>query len=270
MNEILKKYLKAIGVDTKVIDKLEKLTEEEQKTFEVTEIVTEFKDKQKSLYENDAELIDKFKKSESGKILEQVDRRLKQTFGLTKEEIEGKTIEEKYQAAKAKLEEQYKKTDNALQEENINLTKKIKEIEEIEIPKIKGEVENSIKNYKIENALSKKIASKELRTKPEFALMAVKGKLGEKYIFDINENNELDVLTKEGKLKVKNADGTGILSADELITGVLVEGDFLKQSNADETPKTPVVIPAATKDVPTESEKKAAEHLKFLKENTKK
>ena len=273
MKTLTEKFLKSVGIDVNYINKIEALPEEEEKTFDIAEGTQKFKDKQKQLLEADPETIEKYSKAADGKILEQVDRKLKQIFDLTSDDLIDKKIDEKFKLAKEKMAIQYQKSGDSLQNENIELTKKIQEYEEIVIPKVKSEVENEKKSFKINNELTKLLAGQELTTGQRAAFVVVEKKAEEKgYIFDFNEKDEFDAFTKDGKLKIKNADGTGFLTPKDIVVSLLDEEKMIKKSNGGEPAGATVIQKAnpTTDAITTPAMQKAEENLRRLEEEKKK
>jgi hypothetical protein len=74
-----------------------------------------------------------------------------------------------------------------------------------------------------------------LIVKADAILPAVESFLSSKYDYDVLDNGEIDVKTKNG-LKPLNQDGTKSLTFDELIDGHLSELQVIKQSNAGAAP----------------------------------
>ena len=255
MNDFLKKLLKSLGVTDAQIATLEAydtMSDEDkakhpQKTFvdSVQEHVT-------GLLENDQAFTSRFAKAAEGKILEQVDRRLKQNFGLTADQIKEKSIEEKMTLAKTTLETQYKKTGDTLQDENATLTAKIKTLEEVEIPAIKSQVDTEKENLHIDVALNAMLADPDLRLKvsPGVIMPGLKGFLGGKYKSAVNDKRELEIVDKATGLKVKNEDGTGFLSAKDVIKSYLTDNKAIEQSNADPEKKVVVKVTGTEEPAP--------------------
>jgi len=255
MDEIFKSILKSLGASEETITKIEtalKETDEaKKKAFNSKEIVDGLIAHQKRLLENDSDFISKFQSAEKGKFMEQLDRRLKQSFGITNEDLKDKTIEDKITFAKSSFEKNYSASATELQNENIKLKNELKNIQEIEIPKIKGETESFKKSLKIDSAITKIVGENKLRVSADAIIPALKSVLENMYHVDMNETGDLQILTKIDKLGIKNPDGTALLSAKDIIVSKLKEFKAIEESNADDDPnkkKKTVVVSVEKKD----------------------
>jgi len=242
MNEFLKKFLASMGLSAASIAKIEtamKLDETEQAKFPTDLIITEYKEMQKTLLENDADFIAGIKGPEKAKQLSIVERLIKQTFELTPEETKDKTIENIITLAKEKTGKSKSKTENELQTENVSLKAELKKVREEEIPAIEAKVSDHIKSIAKNAKLKQLISSKELREGIDIDgfFPAIESYLNEKYQIDTDDQGEIKIVDKVTKLQPKNTDGTKILTADDIITERLEKHGVIKKSNADDNKK---------------------------------
>ena len=122
-------------------------------------------------------------------------------------------------------------TAQELQEENQKLKAELIELKEKKIPEIQKESENKIKEFRIKNKISEIISKHELIVDKKVAELLVDDYLKNiGYKVDLNEN-EIELLTKDG-LKPQNSDKTKNLSANDIISDVLINSKIVRQSNA--------------------------------------
>lgn len=243
--EIQKKLMLALGMTATQIDSLE--TDETK--FDVDATALSIREANIKLLKNDAEFISTIQKAEKGRNLTDFERNIKKTFGLTAEEVKDKTAEEIISLAKEKITTGQDKNLTELQAETIELKNKIVALETIEIPKIKGEVEGHKKDFNVENALTKKLAGRTLRNPISVVLSQLKSEFGPKYKIDADESGNITITNKETGLEIKNADGTKLLTSDEIIEESLTRNKFLEESGA----------PGSNPDLPKPDAKKKVE-----------
>lgn len=248
MKEKLLKLLLAIGISKA---NAELMIDEEADPTKVDDavILSEFKAHQLSLHENDPSIIKKIEGTQFAKVRDEVERKLKQSFGLTREEILDKTTDEIIKIAKAKANATTDKTVTELQQEILDKNNELKAIRETEIPAIKSQVENEKKQFKISDILTKKVSSYSLRNPLEYVTASV-GADDPLYDKDLDENGELVYYLKGSKLLPKNADGTKFLNSDDIIKSKLQVAKFLVESGADDGQKKsePIIVQAAKQD----------------------
>lgn len=203
---------------------------------DITKMVTDFKAAQRELLENDAEFVEGIEAAVKGKERGVFTRKMKQKFGLTAEEVKDKAPEELIDLAHEKATKSKDKTVQELQEENAELTKINKKLLEEDIPAKDKEKEEFKKGLLKESALTKQLAGKKLTVSLEDAAPTIINGLNSKYDVDIDKDGKITLFQKgtlgtDKPLKVKNADGTGFLSADEAIETDLKKFKWLEQSN---------------------------------------
>lgn len=231
------KLLLGIGVSQANADKIAANTPDDGASIEQSEIdtiVSDFKANQLALHENEPSIIKKVELATAGRERDTFERKLRQTFGLTTDEIKDKKTEEIIKLAFEKSSSNSNKTVEQLQNELIEKTNRIKELQETEIPSIRSEVEKHKKQFNVNDKLTKLVSSFSLRNPLEDVMASVQAHLGNAYDVDIDDKGEIIVKVKGSDLQPKNADGTKLLTAKEIIQAKLEAGQFLKQSNADE------------------------------------
>lgn len=246
MKEKLLKLLLAIGI-SKANAELMIADDTDPTKVDDGVILSEFKAHQLSLHENDPSIIKKIEGTQFAKVRDEVERKLRQSFGLTREEILDKTTDEIIKIAKAKASATTDKTVTELQQEILDKNNELKAIRETEIPAIKSQVENEKKQFKISDILTKKVSSHKLRNPLEYVTASV-GSPDPLYDIDLDDKGDLVYYLKGTKLLPKNTDGTKFLNADDIIKGKLEVAKFLVESGAgDGQNKAEPIIVQATK-----------------------
>lgn len=224
-----------IGVTKENAEKIAATTPDDStETFDIDALVTEFKSNQLNLLKNDPELVNEIQNKEKAKQLDMFERKIKQTFNLTSEEIKDKKFDEIISLAKSKANVGMDKTTEELQAQIQQLTIENKRLTEEEIPKVRGEVDLHKKKFDIENKLSSLIPSGEDKIRLPFDTVKklVKMDIDEAYDVDLNDKGELVFKVKGSDLMAQNADKTKFLTADEIIMGRLEHHKALVKSNA--------------------------------------
>lgn len=145
-------------------------------------------------------------------------RKLKQTFGVTQEEIKDMDYEAALKYARDKVTKSDNKTLDELQNKNIELEKKLKDLEETTIPGIKSEVDQRKEQIELEAMLRKNITPKDkkLRVSEEAAIPALTTYLASQgFKLKKGDDGNLEVVTKDG-LKPMKADKSGTLTFAEI------------------------------------------------------
>lgn len=224
-----------IGVTKENAEKIAASTPEDStETFDIDTLVTEFKSNQLNLLKNDPELVNEIQNKEKAKQLDMFERKIKQTFNLTSEEIKDKKFDEIIALAKSKANTGMDKTTEELQAQIQQLTIENKRLTEEEIPKVRSEVDLHKKKFDIENKLSSLIPSGDdkIRLPFETVKKLVKMDIDEAYDVDLNDKGDLVFKVKGSDLMAQNADKTKFLTADEIIMGRLEHHKALVKSNA--------------------------------------
>lgn len=245
MNEFLKLFLKSLGLSDASIVQIEDGIKdpEKQKTLDVKAFIDPIVAHQRTLFENDPAIVNKYSSAEKGKLMDQFDRRLKQEFGLNPDELMGKTIDEKVKLARGAAEKQFSKSGEDLQNEIIALKNENKNLKEVTIPEIESRVAISQKNFKIENSIRSMLNPEQLVGKVNGILPGLKSHLESNYLIDLDESTGgVKILDKATKLGVFNKDKTKMLTPDEIVVDYLKEVGFYKQSNADPDKKDETVV----------------------------
>lgn len=220
-------------------------TAAEMPETELNEISDSVLSHQSELYVNSQAYKDNIKAVKDRALAEvhtKAEKKIKQIAGLTDEEIKDKKYDEIVELAWKKASSSMDKTAASIQEELTKVSEKLKHYEEVEIPKIRSEVEAEKFRFKSDTALSKKIAALKIRQGVEHddLLLMVKlkaEKLG--YKAEIDE---------AGEIIFKNADGSKILSQDKknfVPTGDILNtflDPFIDKTKMSETSKDSIQI----------------------------
>lgn len=228
-----KELLKKIGFDDKAIKAIEK-AETDKTDIDLDPLIEEFNTSQKTLYENDNDLVSSIAAKEKGKTLDIVTRSIKKEFGLDSALIKDKSVDDVIKIAKTESTKGMDKNLQTVQEENLQLSNKLKELEEVHIPKIKEEVEREKKIFKFENKLTKILPVNDLRVPVGTALKNLLSDLNQKYDWDLTDKEEVLLFGKGTKLQAKTADGTKLLTVNDAMAEILKDNQFIKASNADD------------------------------------
>jgi hypothetical protein len=282
--ELFEKFLKSLGYSDARIKEITAMDEAAQAALDFTALAKEAQDGFRVLLENDEEFTGQIKGAAVGKLAGELERHIKQTFGLTAEECKGadgkpiplrelvKKGYDKQIAAGGKGTEE-------LQRELLEANAKIKKLEEEDLPAAKSSAENTRILIAKENAINKKVSAfaEKLRVPVETASFVVAAKLGELYDLDLDETGRsISKVRLKGKdIQPKSQDGTRLLTVDDIMANMLAESKFLKESNAPDDPNpggSPIgKVSAEKKEKAMERNphlQKAAAHLEDVKSST--
>lgn len=274
-------FLVSLGFTQKNAEKIAENTPDtgadmDQKDLDA--LVSSYKKSQRDIFENDADFIGKIQTAEKAKQLDIITREIKKNFDLTPDEIKDKSIKEVIEIAKTKIGSSADKDVKTLQDELTKASARVKELEETEIPKIKGEVDGHKKTINVENALVKYLGSKKLRVELDAAYPGLKAYLEENYDIDLDEKDKkkLVLFQKGTKLSPLSADKSKTLTVDEITDGKLKEWKFLEESKADKPGKDKNIDIDDDDDKGTKTSKvysphadAAAAHLQAIKDAKK-
>lgn len=229
--------LVGMGISKANAEKIAATTPEDGGTMDQPEIdtlIASWKQEQIALMENEPAIVDKIKSAEKSRHYSEFERKVKQTFGLTSEEIAGKKFDEIIALAKQKAQVGGDKTLTDLQEEIVKLTNEKKELEDVKIPAIRAEVDTHKKQISISQKLRSKIPNSEdaIRIPYETAVKLVNGDISELYDLDEDDKGEIVIKVKGTGLFPKTKDGTKLLTIDDVINERLETHGALKKSNA--------------------------------------
>lgn len=245
MKQKLITILVAFGIAKAQAEKyLEKVDAPDEAEFDTDKLLGEFRTSQAELLKNDKEFIQELTEPVEKKINDMWATKIKQATGLTAEEIKDKRYKEIVDLAAEKLRKKGDATSEELQRANLELENKLKDLTDNVLPAKDVEVANFKKNILKESAFEKMFDGVELGTSKLVAMAAVRAKMGNQFIDDLNDKNELEIYQSgEGKLKVKKKDGSGFYTAKELVHEMLAEEKLLKVSGGSGGEKKhPVVI----------------------------
>lgn len=268
-----------IGVTKENAEKIAANTPEDStETFDIETIVSDFKANQLALLKNDPELVAEIQSKEKAKQLDMFERKIKQTFNLSAEEIKDKKFEEIIALAKSKASVSSDKTTEELQTQIQQLTLENKRLMEEELPNVRKEVDNHKKRFDINQKLRSLIPSGEDKIRLPFETVEklVKMDVEEAYDLDLNDKGELIFKVKGTDLMAQNNDKTKFLTADEIINARLEHHKALVKSNAGAGGagagtggNRRVIEPGGDGKRQAPGLTKAQEHIASLKESTK-
>lgn len=247
MKQKLITILLAFGIAKASAEKyLEKVDLPDEADFDPEKLVTDFKTAQAELLKNDKDFIGSIQDNEAKKWNDIWATKIKQATGLTAEEIKDKNQKEIIALAVDKLRKKGDSTTEQLQTENIRLENELKNLTENVLPGKDAEVANFKKNILKESAFEKMFDGFELGVSKKVAMAAVRATMGNNFVDDLNDKNELEIfLAGDGKLKPKKKDGSGLVTASEFIKEILAEEKLLKVSGGsggDGSKATPIVV----------------------------
>lgn len=228
-------FLISLGLNKEQAEKLTTNTPEDGGTdipqADLDAILIGHKEKQIELLRNDKEFVSEIQLNESKKINEMWSTKIKQSTGLTGEEIKDKGYKDIIALAVDKLRKKGDATSEELQKINLELENKLKDLTENVLPGKLSEVENHKNELTIAHELELLIMSKDLGVSPTVAKAAVKAMMDGKVRLALNADKKLDLFQAgDGGLKVKKKDNSGFMSADDFITDVLTSEKLLKVS----------------------------------------
>lgn len=227
MKDLAKKILLALGYTEAQITDMES---EAPKGVEA-ELIAHAVEHQKTLLKNDATFIGEIQKAEKGKVLSTVDSFIKKTFALTPEEVkEAKTTNDLITIGQAKTMKTAGASTEQLQQELVAANSRNKELTEVEIPKIRGEVDQAKKKIYIDSKAIKLVDGIELAVNRTAADERVLLRIERDYDVEENEKGELIPKDKKTGLQPKSSDGTKLLTLKEIILSDFEQAGFLKKS----------------------------------------
>lgn len=240
---------------------------------EITTLVNEWKEQQKALIKNDSSVVDEIRNAEKAKNLEQVERKLKQTFGLTASDVEGKKWDEIIVLAKSKAGDGKTSDSKDLQEKILALENEKKNLLEVEIPAAKEAAANHIKKFETERKFLSSIPTKDkegkdmLRLPVDTVTRLLKMDMDEKYDVSLDDKGEWVIKEKGTEFLAKSADKTKFLTMDDFIaTGLEKHGAIVKSNGKPNEKKTEKITPEGGDAKPVSPAlKKAQAHEEALK-----
>ncbi len=261
MNEITKLILLALGLTQVQIDEMSK----ETPTIKQEDLMASISEHQKKLLKNDSEFIGEIKKAEKGRVLSLNEQVIRKTFGLTAEEVKDKTFDEIVTLGHQKAVTKSGATTEQLQQELVAANTKLKNYEEVEIPKIRGEVDLKKKNIDIRAKAVSELSGFEFTSAPDYAHKVLFVDVDAEYDLDENEKGELIPKLKATGLQPKSPDGTKLLTFKDIANEKFEKAGILKKSNAKPGDVKPGIVIKTGDDgtvkVKSEGANKAQAHL---------
>lgn len=256
MNELTKKILKAMGLTDAQITAMDGDAPTAVE-LEITQAVTSH---QRTLLENDSEFLKPIRDKAKTEIHVAYEKALKKNgIALTAEDALKKSPEEKIALLAAKAVEGKDKTVQDLEAELMTTKTELQTLKEVEIPKLRGEVDSEKASLKVTDKLMKEIIriskdGKDLRNPIDVVEAKLNMEFGNKYKIELDEKGEsLIFKDKVTGLAVKNPEGTKLLGHEEILKEALSRNKFLAESNADDsidplTGKKKIVTPLPGKE----------------------
>lgn len=213
----LEAFLKKIGLTNESIKKLN--SDEE---VNIDEIYKSYQTQIRNAMSNDPEFIQPIRDEIRGTELSKVEHKIKKTFALEPNEIQGKKFDEIVALAFEKtMNKASSSSSEEIQNKLIELSKENKRLLEEVIPAKEAESKDFIKKYQLTAIQQAKLASKKLLVGMNVAIPAIEAKIKElKWNLDIDPDGQVQVKTSEG-LNVLAKDGTKVMSYDDVLDYVL-------------------------------------------------
>lgn len=237
MNELTKKILKAMGLTDAQIAAMDG----DAPTAVETDITQAVATHQRTLLENDSEFLKPIRDKAKTEIHVAYEKALKKAgVVLSAEDALKKSPEEKIKLLADEASKGKDKTVQDLEAELMATKTELQTLKEVELPKIRNEVENEKSSLKVQDKLMKEIIriskdGKDLRNPIDVIEAKLGLEFGSKYKLELDDKGEKLVFKdKVTGLAIKNADGTKILDADEILTESLSRNKFLAESKADD------------------------------------
>lgn len=182
-------------------------------------------------------IVNELKASFKGQYLQEAAQKISDASGglLKREDVDGKTVEEVMTLYNAKLKDAsgMKETEKDTMIANLNTElAKIKTDHEAAINSTKAEYEGKENKRSVQDQLLAKLSAKKMTVPATTALKAVLTELENKYTMKV-EDGKIAFYDKEGN-RLKNANQTNFLDAEELINPIITEYNWDKQSNGGE------------------------------------
>lgn len=220
----IEKFLKKIGLNSDAISQLN------ADDSDVESIAAAFKNSQREVLKNDPEFIKPIQDEITGTERSKMEHKIKKQFGLTADEIKDKKFDEIISTAFDKASKATAAGADELQKKLIELTNENKKLVDEIIPAKEIEAKNTIKQFKRDSIISAAIAKRSLIVSSEVVRPAVQSFLDSNYNLDLDDSGNLLVKTKKN-LNPLNADGTKMITFDEILDGHLSTLGVVKQSN---------------------------------------
>lgn len=212
-------------------------------------------------------------------IMQKSESKIIKIAGLTAEETKDKKFDEIVELAWGKASKSSDKTVDDLQKELRDKDAEIANLKDIEIPKIRSEIDAEKLGMKIRTGSLAQISKLKLRAgvDTEDALVLFEAKAKAKgYKTEFNEKGEMIILNSDGS-KIMTEDKRGMLSISDIYGGLL--DGLIEKSGApdgDDKKKRDIIVPEKDKkegpkqgSVVMSNLQKAEEHAKKLKEVNK-
>ena len=209
-------FLKKIGLSNEAIQKLS--SDEETN---IDDVFSSYQNQIRTVLSNDPEFIQPIRDEIRGTELSKVEHKIKKTFSLDSNQMQGKKFDEIVNLAYEKMKTSTPASSDEWQSKYIELAKEHKKIVEEVIPAKENETKTFIKNYKLNNLQRDKLSNKKLLVGMNVAIPAIEARIKElKWNLDIDDNGEVNVKTSDG-LNVLTKDGTKVMNYDEALDYII-------------------------------------------------
>lgn len=208
---------------------------EEFSNTELEEVLISAVDHQRDLYTNSDDYktnVKKIKNDTVGEIYKKAQKKIISLSSLTPEEVKDKDYEEIVDLAWTKMSKKGTVSEEELQKELNIVSLKLKTLEEEEIPKIRSEVDNEKKNFKIDNALLSMLTGLKVRkgSEAEDMILLIKTKATRAgYSIGLDEKGAIEIKNEDGS-KINTEDKKAFMQPKDLITKFL--DPFIEKSGA--------------------------------------
>lgn len=217
----------SIGIPDSGVDELPGAELEEALTSAVTH--------QRELYTNGDDYktnLKKVKNDAAAEVFKKAQKRIMTVAGLSAEDVKDLDYDAIVELAWTKVAKKGSKSEEELQAALNEATGRLKTLEEEEIPKIKGEVENEKKNFKIENALLAMITTSKIRKGVDVddMVLLIRNKAKKSgYIIDIDDKGNITMTNEDGS-KINTEDKKNFMQPKDIVTKFL--DPYLEKSGA--------------------------------------
>lgn len=238
--------LEAIGFSNEQITKLKELKPETGKELEaIAPFKTDFEAKIKKYYQSDAAFIKQLRDTAKAETYKKVSGIVKDLYGLSDEQVKDAKIEDIMSLAKSAIEATAKgdstehiKTINELKKLNLELSGKVKNLEETEIPKIRTEAQTELLNTRIRLDLEKMVRSNKLAVADKYSVPGLINDLIQNHSFGYSDAGELIVKAKDGS-DLLDAKTKAPVQIGEYVLAKGIESGIIAQSNGGEPNTNP-------------------------------
>lgn len=249
MKEQIKALLKALGMKDEAIEKYLSEDAETIKALEPKKDATAVQNHLKEVLKNDPAFVDTFKSQARAAVLSSKEKKFKELFELTDEDVE--TLPEKnryddmiklgFKRMQERLEEAKKKGKTgddakdqiaALNKQIVDLKTAVKDYEEVKLPGAQKEADTKVASMQQRFGLLNKLHSKsaDMLIKPEFAIDKLMAELQGQYALVTDAAGKMQIKQKDNPEMEVYVDNE-LLTVDKAVESFLSANELIKQSN---------------------------------------